>query len=263
MKDAANQEAAKLIWESWRSGRLIRRLPDRCRPGTLEEAYAAQAELAGAAGDRVVGWKIAATSRAGQAHIGVDAPLAGRLLAGRVRPSPARIPFAPNRMRVAEAEFAFVLGAGLPPRPEPYAAHEVMSAVASLHPAIEIPDSRFEDFAAAGGPQLVVDNACAHWFVLGAAAQCDWREADLARHEVTLRVNDAVVTRGSGADVLGDPRTALTWIVNQQAVLGDGLRSGHVVTTGVCGKPSPVAPGDRVSADFGAFGEANLVLDAD
>ena len=135
-----------------------------------------------------------------------------------------------------------------------------MAAVASLHPAIELPDSRFDDFATAGGPQLVADNACANWFVLGDPVDGEWRAADLARHEVALRINDAVVTRGSGADVLGDPRTALAWIVNLQPILGEPLRAGDVITTGVCGKPCPVVTGDRVQADFGTFGQAELVL---
>lgn len=260
MNEDANTRAATVIWTTWSEGRRIASLPEDCRPSTMEEAYAAQAQIADVADACVVGWKIAATSAAGQRHIGVDGPLAGRLLVPRVFTSPARIPFGANHMRVAEAEFAFVLATELPPRGEPYDEPEVMAAVASLHPAIEIPDSRFEAFATAGGPQLVADNACAHWFVLGEPTNGEWRTADLARHEVTLKINGTVASRGHGADVLGDPRTALTWIVNQQSILGERLRAGQFITTGVCGKPSPIAPGDRVSAQFGAFGQADLVL---
>ncbi|OYX65958.1 MAG: hypothetical protein B7Y95_23925, partial [Rhizobiales bacterium 32-66-11] len=39
-----------------------------------------QARLAAHSAAPPFGWKIAATSREGQAHIGVDGPLAGRLL---------------------------------------------------------------------------------------------------------------------------------------------------------------------------------------
>ncbi len=44
---------------------------------------------------------------------------------------------------------------------------DVMAAVDSLHPAIELPDSRNLDFARVGAPQLIADNACAGWFILG------------------------------------------------------------------------------------------------
>ena len=38
----------------------------------------------------------------------------------------------------------------LPPRDTPYGVDEVLAAVASLHPAIEVPDSRYEDFTIVG-----------------------------------------------------------------------------------------------------------------
>ena len=55
----------------------------------------------------------------------------------------------------------------LPPRAAPYTIEEVLAAVETLHPAIEVPDSRYEDFAKVGAAQLIADNACAHYFVLG------------------------------------------------------------------------------------------------
>ena len=44
-----------------------------------------------------------------------------------------------NRMRVAEPEFAFRMGRDLAPRDADYSVDEVLAAVATLHPAIEIP----------------------------------------------------------------------------------------------------------------------------
>ena len=95
----------------------------------------------------------------------------------------AAISLAGNFMQVAEAEFAFRFGKSLPRRDRAYAVEEVLNAVESLHPAIEIPDSRYHDFAGVGAPQLIADNACACWFVLGEAA-ADWRGHDLARQPV-------------------------------------------------------------------------------
>jgi 2-keto-4-pentenoate hydratase len=72
-------------------------------------------------------------------------------------------------MRVAEIEFAFRLARDMIPRSIPYTEQEVFEAVASLHPAIEIPDSRFNDFAKVGAAQLIADNACANWMAIGNA----------------------------------------------------------------------------------------------
>ena len=95
----------------------------------------------------VVGWKIAATSAAGEKHIGVDGPLAGPLLANRVLKDDSIVPLDGNIMMVAEAEFAFKFARALPKRATPYTQAEVLDAVGSLHPAIEVPDSRYNDFA--------------------------------------------------------------------------------------------------------------------
>ena len=250
-------EAVERVWRSWRDGSRIEALPESCRPRTVQDAYAVQAALEGASGDRLAGWKIAATSSVGQAHIAVDGPLAGRLFGRRVLRHPARLVFGANNMRVAEAEFAFVLKRDVPPNwPS-----ELINCIDTLHPAIEIPDSRYEDFTRAGAPQLIADNACAHWLVLGDAADDAWQGVDLAEHEVELHINGEIVTRGRGSDVLGDPRSALAWIANNHADRGQGLRAGEIVTTGVCGKPSRIAPGDRVVADFGLFGRAEVTFD--
>jgi 2-keto-4-pentenoate hydratase len=256
MQEPAVQQAAELLWKTWQDKGRLEALPPALRPATVEEGFAVQLAVGRAAGDARFGWKIAATSAAGQAHIGVDGPLPGTLLASRVRPSPADMPLAGNIMQVAEAEFAFRIGRDLPPRSTPYAQEEVLDAVAALHTAVEVPDSRYRDFARVGAPQLIADNACASWFALGPATERDWRARDLAAHPVVARVNGAVAGEGRGANVLGDPRVALTWLANALSRLGTGLAAGEVVTTGTCVVPVTVAPGDLFEADFGDLGRA-------
>ena len=263
MSDIAENKteaAADLLYAAWQAGDAIEALPAAIRPATRAEGYAVQALLERRSAAPLAGWKIAATSAAGQAHIGVDGPLAGRLLAERVLPSGASVPLGRNRMRVAEVEFAFRFGCDLPPRAAPYTVEQVMAAVATLHPAIELPDSRYADFVHAGAPQLIADNACAHWFVLGPATAAGWRGLDLARHQVTGDATGQPTVHGSGANVLGDPRVALAWLVNELSGLGIVLRAGQVVTTGTALIPIAIAPGMTVRADLGAIGGATVAL---
>jgi 2-keto-4-pentenoate hydratase len=259
--DDKARAAAASIWSAWERGQRLEQLPASCRPATLVEGYAAQAMLEAVSGCASRGWKIAATNVSGQRHIGVDGPIGGRLLADKLmRRGASAVPIADNLMRVAEAEFAFVLGADLPARDRLYSPAEVLACVADLHPAIELPDSRFQDFAAAGGAQLAADNACAGWFMLGDAAAADWRAMDLAAHPVSLIINARQVSAGHGADVLGGPLLALAWLANSHRLRGCGLSAGDIVTTGVCGRPCAVQPGDSVCADFGALGQITLTL---
>ncbi|MBL8699474.1 MAG: hydratase [Alphaproteobacteria bacterium] len=254
----STQQAADLLWKSWQSGEVIAALPETMRPRTRAEGYAIQATLEARAAAPIFGWKIAATSKAGQAHIGVDGPLAGRLLAARAHRSGDVLAFGANRMRVAEPEFAFRMARDLAPRDALYRVDEVMAAVDSLHPAIEIPDSRFADFVTAGAAQLIADNACAHEFVLGPASPPLWRDIDLSRHRAKATVVGRLDHDGIGANVLDDPRVALTWLANELSGVGVTLRAGQVVTTGTCAVPLPILPGDAVRADFGVVGTVEM-----
>ena len=167
--------AAAILWQNWQHRTRIDELPLDCRPADRAAGYSAQRELVRFSGEPVVGWKIAATSAAGQKHIGVDGPLAGPLLANRVLENGATVSLDGNIMRVAEAEFAFKFRSSMRKRANPYTLDEVLAAVESLHPAIEVPDSRYSDFARVGAPQLIADTACACWFVLAPATRAEWR----------------------------------------------------------------------------------------
>lgn len=249
--------AAKTLHVHWQAGTKIADLDPPQRPRNRAEGYAIQAAMQRYGS--LFGWKIAATSEAGQKHINVAGPQAGRIFAERVIPDGGTASMAGNEMRVGEPEFAFRMGRSLPPRPAPYSVEDVLSAVDTLHPAIELPDSRFADFVKAGEAQLIADNACAHLFVLGAAATADWRAVDLVeqRPVVTLRGQRFV---GYGGNVLGDPRVALTWLANELRQLGVTLKAGEVVTTGTCHPPLPIQPGDMFEADFGMFGKVSVAL---
>jgi len=258
MNDASLQAASDLLYEHWVQGSVISELAVDIRPVTREEGYAIQACLDERSRSPVYGWKIAATSIAGQAHIGVDGPIAGRILAERVIPCAGVVPAGPNHMAVAEIEFAFRMGRDLDPRPEGFSVEEVLAAVETLHVAIEIPDSRYEDFAHVGAPQLIADNACAHYFIAAEASTADWRSIDLATHRVIGRIEGKIEQEGSGGNVLGDPRIALTWLANELSSLGITLQKGQTVTTGTCISPLAISSGDLVTADFGSLGTATV-----
>ena len=259
MSQATIARAAEILWRARRERKLLSGLPADCRPQSLVEGYAVQDAMAALSGQAVAGWKIAATSEAGQRHIGVSEPLAGRLFADFVLADGARIEAAPLLMRVIEAEFAFRMGRDLPPRGRPYEVAEAVEAAAGLNLAIEVPDARFERFAEVGPAQIAADDAFAAWFVLGPALQ-DWRGLDLPRQQVRVTRNGSLAGEGRGANVLGDPRVALAWIANERAARGEGLKAGEIITTGTCVTPVPIGPGDRMEAEFLGLGSVRVAF---
>jgi 2-keto-4-pentenoate hydratase len=242
--------AADVLWKAWTSGEQIAALPDEVRPRDDFEGFATQLAVGGHAGPSY-GWKIAATTAAGQAHIGVTGPLPGPLFE-RFRHEPGDVLSSDGmHMRVVEAEFAYLVGTDVAPDAGP---DEIVAAVDGLHLAVEVPDSRFARYETAGGPQLLADCACAGRFVLGPEVP-GWAEHDLSTWGTAVWINGERAATGSGGNVLGDPRNALVWIAEDLRRYGRGLRAGELVTTGTTTAPVPVGAGDEVRADFGDLGE--------
>ena len=163
-------------------------------------------------------------------------------------------------MRVIEAEFAFQMGRDLRPVSEPRGREEVAAAVEGVLPGIEIVDSRFDDWTTIGALSLTADNACNAAWVRGALVK-DWRGIDLAAQAVRLLVNGQVLREGTGANVLGHPLNALTWLANMLSSRGLGLRAGQFVTTGVTTVVYMAERGDDILAEFGPVGSAALGFD--
>ncbi len=229
-------------------------LPEDLRPLTRAEGHLIQRELQACSGQELTGWKIAASSIHGQRHANVSGPVAGRLLASGTFPPGSALSLAGTVLRVAEPELAFAFGRDLPPREAAYTTTEVLAAVESLHLAIEAPDSRYRDFTLVGAAQLIAESACAHEVVIGPPVAPAWRTLDLVAHRLRAEVRGRYSREGTGEAVLGDPRTALTWMVNELSGAGETVRAGHVAITGTWVTPLQVQEGDAVRADFGVLG---------
>ena len=257
------QSAAQLLAEVRTTRVRLPELPTAVRPATPEAAYRCQdqviQDLLACYGGEVIGYKIACTNVTAQRQLHVDGPFYGRLLSSFCYDSPARVDPRQFFMRVIEAEFGFRLARDLPPASTPRSRDEIAAALEGVIPGIEIVDSRYESWTAIGALSLIVDNACHAAWVKGPVLQ-NWQAIDLAAQAVRVVVNGNVVRRGSGSAVLGHPLNALQWLVNTLASRGLGLKTGQYVTTGVTSEIYIAEPGDRITADFGPVGTAELVF---
>jgi 2-keto-4-pentenoate hydratase len=256
LTDIQIKQLSDLLVGQWHAGGALSGLDEALCPEDRTQAYAVQACLDGDPANPVVGWKIAATSQKGQEHIGVDGPIAGRLLKLQQLEDGGTCSLARNNMDVAELEFAFSMGQTLPSRNTTYSMTEVLQAVAAVHPSIEVPSSRFGKFDQIGEVLLIADNACAHEYLLGPAFP-DWADLDLPTHKVVANAGEKQRS-GTGANALGDPRVALTWLVNELSAIGIPLEQNQFVMTGTCIDPIQVTAGDTLIADFGRLGSMSL-----
>ena len=203
MTESIPEQLAATIWALWCAGETIEQLPETLRPQTEADGQAAQDFISKVAADSIRGWKIAATSAGGQNAINVSSPLEGPYLASRTHSSGVTISMAGNHMAVAEAEFAFEFATSLPPRSSAYSRDEIVNAVGTLRPSLELPDSRIGSFRQAGEASLLADCAAARDCVLGTPTEIDWRAMDLAECATQLIINGEVASEATGADALG------------------------------------------------------------
>jgi 2-keto-4-pentenoate hydratase len=248
MTDDRTMRAAALLVEARKTGQGLPELPLDCRPRDAAEAYAIQDAVTRQVG-AVHGWK---TGAPGPEAEPAYAPIF------TVTAAPGRFPAETQRLFGIEAEIAFRLARDLPRRAKPYHRDEVVAAVASMHPAVELVDSRFADFDKVDAWSKVADNQSNAALVYGPAV-ADWHALglDLARPPITVTIGGKVAAESTGNSG-GDPLRLLTALANHCAGRTGGLREGDMITTGSITGITFAKPGATVTADFGRLGIVRL-----
>ncbi len=218
---------------------------------TLDQAYSIQLGVIGrriALGEKQVGWKVGLTAAAIQRQFGFHQPVFGCLMAEGLKRSGLK--FAPDTLIKPgfETELCMQLGEPLCGKID---ATRARRAIEFCFPALEIIETRGD--ALAQMILAVADNAQQKAFVLGDPIVLN-DSLDLSKVEARVVVNGAEVARGFGEAVLGDPVNSIVWLAGKLAELGRGLTAGDLIMTGSFVRQFPLAPGDRVRADFSGIG---------
>jgi 2-keto-4-pentenoate hydratase len=243
--------AAALLADARRNARALREFPPGLTPKTVHEAYAIQDAVIRAIGG-IGGWKVGAKNPNAEPNC---APLPAPL----VFASPKRFGPEELRLRGIEAEIAVRLGYDLPPRKEPYSTNDVAAAVESVHPAIEVVESRFADFRATDPLAVLADSNSNGALVYGEGRR-DSIRIDQTRQPVRLSFDAAEVTNVVGGNTAGDIWRLLAWLANHCAARCGGLRKGEILTTGSCTGLLFAATGALVRAELEGLGSVEVTV---
>ncbi len=239
-----------ILLDARRDTRPIPSLPPELVPANLEEVYVVQDQIAAAFGE-IGGWKVGASSPEAT-------PMFCPMPAAWMAPSGGVLSGPRWQYRGIEAEIAFLVGQDLPPRPDrPYTREEVLNAMASCHPAIEVLETAFSDPATVVREAMLADLQMHGGFIHGPAL-ADWRQVDFTQETVTLIVDSVIRVERTGANTSGDLLKLLPWLANEGASRTGGLRKGQWITTGSWTGNTVVFQHSGVSAIFRHVGEVDV-----
>ena len=252
------QQLATELNESEKSRVQVEHFSKRFPGMTVEDGYAvsrAWVKMKIAQGRVVRGHKIGLTSRAMQQSSQIDEPDFGTLLddmffqAGDI---PANRFIAPR----VEVELAFVLKRKL--EGPDIGIEQVLDATEYVQPAIEIIDSRIEQFdrhtrVMRKVQDTISDNAANAGIVM-AGRKVQPREVDLPWVGAILRQNGVVEETGLAAGVQGHPAIGVAWLAMKLAPWGESLEVGQTVLAGSFTRPVLAKTGDVFDADYGPLG---------
>jgi 2-oxo-3-hexenedioate decarboxylase len=249
---------AQFLCKAEEERREVTRITQEYPDLTVEDAYNIQEALVGIKleqGYRIVGPKMGLTSKAKMKQMNVEEPIYGYIFDYMVE-SGGEISMKDFIHPKVEAEIAFVLGQDL--GGSDVTAAQVLAATEYVVPALEIIDSRYENFQFTL-PDVIADNASSSRVVFGTALyRPDDFELDLTG--VTLSINGQLRELGAGAAVLGHPAESVAMLAHMLDRKGLKLKAGQVILTGGITGAVMLSAGDAVSAGFDGMGSVSFVV---
>ena len=226
---------------------------------SIEEAYLVQEELVRQKleeGKTIVGPKIGITSEAKMQQMNVDDPIYGYVFDDMVVEEGDSIAVSDFIHPKVEAEIGFILKEDL--EGPGVTALDVLRATEYVFPALEIIDSRYENFNFTL-PDVIADNTSAAGAIFG---------TDLKRPEtleldvvgVTLSVNGELKELGAGAAVLGHPANSVARLANMISKKGEKVKAGQPILTGGVTSAVRLSPGDFVNVKYGGLGDVSFFV---
>ena len=248
---------ARALYDARRTRTQIPPFTDEDPTLGMADGYAVQkdlVELILGDGDTIIGYKVGLTSKPMQKMIGVDSPDYGPVLGSTLYADRGEVSMSDFIQPKMEAEIVAVMGSEL--RGPGVSVLDAARAVAGVCAAVEIVDSRFEDW------RIKLADTVADLASNGAAAVSSrvvpLSEVDTRLIGMTLTRNGELVDTGAGAAALGDPLAVVAWLANTLGENGIALEPGHLVMTGALHAAVPMNAGDVFRADFDRLGPVTL-----
>lgn len=258
-KEMINQ-LADYVFNAEKEKREIVNITSELYPGlSIADAYLVREELVRrmiAEGNKIVGLKMGITSDAKMKQMNVHDPIFGYIFDDMVIEEGDNVAVSNYIHPKVEAEIGFILnedlvGPGI-------TALDVLRATEYVFPALEIIDSRYEDFHFTL-PDVIADNTSAAGAIFGTDLK-NPEALELDVVGVTLSINGEIKELGAGAAVLGHPANSVARLANMLSERNEKLKAGQPILTGGITSAVGLIPGDFVHVKYGGLGDVSFFV---
>ena len=223
-----------------------------------DDAYliqdALKARVKGRGQDCSLLFKAGLTSRAKMLQMGVSEPVFGFLQPQGEVANGGSVPVSNFIHPRVEAEIAIRLKRPL--KGPGCHVGDVLAATDEVMVALEIIDSRYENFNF-DLKSVIADNTSAAGWVLG-PAQTYCPGMDLAHCGIVMRQNGTIVATTSGSAVLGHPALPVAMLANLLGAQGRELPAGALILTGGASAAVAVKAGDTIELAIQGLGSLSV-----
>ena len=225
-------------------------------PLTVEEAYQIQRRVVAKRLQRrgqICGLKVGFTSQAKKIQMGVDQVIFGHLISDMQIQNFGEVSIARTIHPRVEPELAFRLAEDVDYVLSPASA---LSTVDAIAPAMEIIDSRYQDFQFSL-TDVIADNSSSSHFVVG-----DWRppKIDVANLSMTLSVDDRPPLTGYSHEISGHPINSLVELSALAVRHGIVLKAGWIILAGAATEAIAIRGANRASCSVAGLGDVEVYI---
>jgi 2-keto-4-pentenoate hydratase len=222
---------------------------------TTEEAYEIQSRVFDRIADSsdVVGHKLGLVSEAKQEQLGISEPIFAPVVRETLLhggPIPVDEMIAPR----IEAEIGFIIGEDIS---APVTPTDVLTSTRAVVPVVEILESRYQGWSIPSAQDVIADLTSAGKVGIGESFR-DVTDIDLMMESIVVSVNGEIEETGVGADIMGHPARAVSWLGNRLEEKDDALKAGELVMSGGITAAIDIEPGDVYNVQFANIGSVEL-----
>lgn len=250
-------EAAAILVARRIDGSQADRLPETCRPHTLEQALAIQAAVTDhwceQMDDSIGGWKCLLPPQ--------DKLVVGPIYT-RTIDSVAPVSLWPKGdLARIEPELAFFFGKDLPARAEPYTPAEVDAAIARTHMALELINSRYTDPTSCEFSEMLADGLVNQGLFIGPEVDSDAARG-ASSFTITMTCANGEIIERQGQHPNTHPRAPLYWLAEFLRSRGEGIVAGQAVITGSYAGVIEVPLNTDIRIDYAGLGSMQVSFNA-